>query len=135
MGFINKKKERKDMDYKYIIIEGDNDYKCNSFQEVVRKLINKDYYELSDKEKKEAIKRKATANMIGNNCLAKIDLSDFMLEDEITYILSLLKMERIYLLEHRDKRELTIGIDLPKDAKNYVVVNSYAKELLKNYKK
>ena len=43
------------MDYKYIIIEGDNDYKCNSFQEVVRKLIDKDYYELSDKEKNEAI--------------------------------------------------------------------------------
>ena len=43
-------------------------------------------------------------------------------------------MEIIYLLEHRDKRELTLGIDLPNDSKNYVIVNSYAQELLKNIK-
>ena len=124
------------MEYKYIIIEGKNDYKCNSIEDVVRKLVDQNYYELSEIEKKEAIKRKATANILGKNLYSKENyLSDFILDNEITYILSLLKMEIIYLLEHRDKRELTLGIDLPEDAKNYVVVNSYSEELLKKYQK
>jgi len=123
------------MEYKYIIIEGKNDYKCNSIEDVVRKLVDQNYYELSEIEKKEAIKRKATANILGKNLYSKENyLSDFILDNEITYILSLLKMEIIYLLEHRDKRELTLGIDLPNDSKNYVIVNSYAQELLKNIK-
>lgn len=123
------------MEYKYIIIEGKNDYKCNRIEDVVRKLVDQNYYELSEIEKKEAIKRKATANILGKNLYSKENyLSDFILDNEITYILSLLKMEIIYLLEHRDKRELTLGIDLPNDSKNYVIVNSYAQELLKNIK-
>ena len=123
------------MEYKYIIIEGKNDYKCNSIEDVVRKLVDQNYYELSEIEKKEAIRRKATANALGKTLHSKENyLSDFILDNEITYILSLLKMEIIYLLEHRDKRELTLGIDLPNDSKNYVIVNSYAQELLKNIK-
>ena len=49
--------------------------------------------------------------------------------------LSLLRQGTVYLLENANSRELTKGIDIPENGKNYVVVNNFADELLESYQK
>ena len=124
------------MKCKYILVEGDNDIKCDSFEDIVKVLVDEKYYDMSDNEKKEALRRKAAANAISRGVLAKEkDLSVFDLEDEVTYVLSLLNQSSVYLLESTENRELTKDINLPDNAKNYVVVNNFANEILSSYKK
>lgn len=48
-----------------IIIENENDYQCNTFEEVVRKLIDENYYEYNEKERREKLKMRALANSLG----------------------------------------------------------------------
>ena len=124
------------MKCRYVLVEGEDDIKCNSFEDVVRALVDEKYYDMSENEKKEALKRKAAANTFNRGILTtEKDLSDFDLEDEVTYVLSLLNQKSVYLLESAENRELTKDIDLPDDAKNYVVVNNFANEILDSYKK
>ena len=67
---------------------------------------------MSENEKKEALKRKAAANAFNRGILTtEKDLSDFDLEDEVTYVLSLLNQRSVYLLESAENRELTKDID------------------------
>ena len=49
------------MKYNYIIIEGEKDAKCANFEDVVRTLVNDQYYEMSDQEKKDDEKKDAKA--------------------------------------------------------------------------
>jgi hypothetical protein len=124
------------MNCKYVLVEGEDDFRCNSFEDVVRALIDEKYYDMSDEEKQEALRRKAAANEINGNIFeGEKDLSSFDLEDETTFILSLLKQGAVYLLENTSSRELTKNIDIPDTNKNYIVVNNFAEELLDNYKK
>jgi len=111
-----------------------NDIKCNSLEAVVRTLLDNNYYKMSKSEKKEVIERKASANAT-LNCGVRLEDSDFVLDNEVTYILSLLKYNIVYLLERADNRVLTKDIDVPEQPNNYVVVNKYADILLNNYQK
>ena len=52
---------------KIIIIENDNKVQCDSEEEVIKLLIDKRYYELSEKEKLEKREMKAIANCINNS--------------------------------------------------------------------
>ena len=111
-----------------------NDIKCNSFEAVVRTLLDNNYYKMSKSEKKEVIERKASANA-ALNCGVRLEDTDFVLDNEVTYILSLLKYNIVYLLERADNRVLTKDIDVPELPNNYVFVNKFADELLNNYQK
>lgn len=111
-----------------------NDIKCDSLEAVVRTLLDNNYYKMSKSEKKEVIEMKATANAALNRGV-RLEDSDFVLDDEVTYILSLLKYNIVYLLERADNRVLTKDIDVPELPNNYVVVNKFADELLNNYQK
>ena len=118
------------MNYKYIIMEGGVDVRCNTFREVVENLIDPNYYSLTDNQKKSAIKRKAMFNYL--NQIGQESKPPIVTDDEYTYIFSLLRSDIVHLLERMDGRELTKDIDIAGDG-NYVHVNCYAQELLDNY--
>jgi F420-dependent methylenetetrahydromethanopterin dehydrogenase len=86
---------------KIIIIENDNKVQCDSEEEVIKLLIDKRYYELSEKEKLEKREMKAIANCINNsfeiveNVNSKDLENKFVIKDETTYVLSLLIINKI----------------------------------------
>ena len=126
---------------KIIIIENDNKVQCDSEEEVIKLLIDKRYYELSEKEKLEKREIKALANCINNKMqiVEDADSEDienkFIIKDEITYVLSLLITNKIILLERIDSNIYTANINNSEMKDNYVIVNKFAKELLKIYLK
>jgi len=124
---------------KVIIIEDDNKVQCDSVEEVVKTLIDEKYYELGEKEKLEKREMKAIANCINNsfeiveNVNSKDLENKFVIKDETTYVLSLLIINKIILLERIDSNIYTSSIDKSNMKDNYIIVNKFAKELLKNY--
>lgn len=124
---------------KIIIIENDNKVQCDSEEEVIKLLIDKRYYELSEKEKLEKREMKAIANCINNSfeIIENVNSKDlenkFVIKDETTYVLSLLIINKIILLERIDSNIYTSSIDKSNMKDNYIIVNKFAKELLKNY--
>ena len=117
---------------KVIIIEDDNKVQCDSVEEVVKTLID-------EKEKLEKREMKAIANCINNsfeiveNVNSKDLENKFVIKDETTYVLSLLIINKIILLERIDSNIYTSSIDKSNMKDNYIIVNKFAKELLKNY--
>ena len=128
---------------KIVIIEGDNKIQCDYEEEVLKILIDSNYYNLTEKEKKEKRKIKAMANCMNNKMkiVDQIDINTesvddkFIIIDEITYILSLLMTNNIILLERVDSNIYTGTIDKSKIKDNYIIVNKFAKELLESYLK
>lgn len=127
---------------KIIIIEDENSIQCDTLEEVVKQLIDENFYNLTENEKNNIMKMKAFANCINNNMKIldenEIKKSDnlaeiFLIKDEITYILSLLKTNNIILLEHKDSDIFTKEINKEKLENNYVVVNKFARKLLEKY--
>ena len=128
---------------KIIIIENDNKIQCDSEEEIVRLLIDENYYELTEKQKLEKREIKAIANCISNNKEIinsfEVDINElenkFIIVDEKTYILSLLMTNNLMLLERIDSNIYTNRIDKSGIEDNYIIVNKFAKELLKLYLK
>ena len=128
---------------KIIIIENDKKIQCDSEEEVIRLLIDNNYYELTEEEKLEKREIKAMANCINNNMkiVKEIDIdtdnieNKFIIKDEMTYILSLLMTNNIMLLERIDSNIYTGKINKSETKDNYIIVNKFAKMLLENYLK
>lgn len=125
-----------------ILVENQNDFQCDTLDEVVRKLIGEDFYSLSQEEKQNKMEMLATANCINNSMQVvgkgEIDkciglYNKFIIYDEMTYILSLLRTNNIVLLEKIDSEVFTKTLDKSSFEKNYIIVNKYAEELLKKY--
>ena len=49
---------------KLIIIKDDKDYQCSTFEEIVKYLINENYYNVTKQEKENIIMKKAIENAI-----------------------------------------------------------------------
>ena len=127
-----------------IIIEGDVDYQCDEISDIVKKMIDNNYYSFNDKEKKNKLKMLAMANCIGEKVeiLDEITYEDslnldgkFIIIDEITYILSLLMINKIVLLERVDANKFAKALDKSQIKDNYIIINKFAKELLLKYLK
>ncbi|MBO5348854.1 MAG: hypothetical protein J6A89_03430 [Clostridia bacterium] len=123
---------------KLIIIENNIDYQFDNLTELIKNLIDENYYELKEQEKKQKLKMLATANCIGNDlkvveeCTQILD-KEIIIKDEITYLLSLVLNNRFILLEEKDANILTKNLDKAKIENNYIIVNTFAKELLIKY--
>lgn len=128
---------------KIIIIENNNQIQCDSEEEAIKILIDNNYYELTEEERLEKRKIKAMANCINNNMkiVKEIDIdtdnveNKFIIQDEMTYILSLLVTNNIILLERTDSNIYTGRINKSEIKDNYIIVNTFAKRLLENYLK
>lgn len=122
-----------------ILIENGEEVQFDDLESVVRTLIDEKFYYLTDKEKKEKMKTKALANTLGTKLEITDNVSDksidgkFIIKNEITYILSLLTTNKILLLENKDANIFTKNIDKRTISNNYIIINTYAKELLYNY--
>ena len=122
-----------------IIIENGIEVQCDDLESVVKVLIDENYYNLSDEEKKNIIKIKALANNLGLNMNIIEDISNediegkFIIKDEITYILSLLATNKILLLENKEANFFGKDLDKSTIQNNYIIINTFAKELLNQY--
>ena len=128
---------------KLIIIEGDKDYQCSTFEEIVKYLINENYYNLTKQEKENIIMKKAIENAIdkglkiikNKNQIKEKDLNkSFIIIDEMTVILSIIKdQSKIVLLERRYSNIFNKYIKIPNNNDNYTIINTFATQALKNY--
>lgn len=126
---------------KLIIIEGDKDYQCSTFEEIVKYLINENYYNLTKQEKENIIMKKAIEKavdkdlkIIKNNNQIKDLNKSFIIIDEMTVILSIIKdQSKIVLLERKDSNIFNKYIKIPNNNDNYAIINTFATQALKNY--
>ena len=124
-----------------IIIENGKDFQYDTLEEVVKVLIDKNFYNMTEVEKIETMRIKALANNLYNkftilecNPLDGNFEGKFIIKNEITYIYSLLmNNSNLLLLERKDSNMLTQYLDKEILKDNYIIVNSFAKELLKKY--
>ncbi len=123
-----------------IIIENGKEYQFETLEEIVKALIDENYYEMTQEERIKKMKMLALANSINNKVeIVQEVLKDsniegkFVVKDEITYILSLLIVSRIMLLERKDSDIFTAEMDKSKVKDNYIIVNTFAKMLLERY--
>ena len=114
---------------KLIAIENGESYQYDTLEELVKDLIDENFYEMQQNEKVEIMQKKAVANSFNSfedKNWGKIN----KIEDEMTYILYLLTTNNIVLLEHKDSEIFTKDIDKAELKDNYIIVNSFANELL-----
>ena len=124
-----------------IAIEKKNDYQCNTINELVKKLIDEKYYELTLEQRKNKMKMLAMANTLNkkmeivDNCSCDNINGKFIIKDEFTYILSLLMCGNIVLLEKKESKVFNKYTNVPESKDNYIIVNKFAKDILKSYLK
>lgn len=122
---------------KLIVIENGQDYQFDSKEELVKAMLDENYYEMTDQEKKKIIEKKAQANC----AVAKINNPKFrnmkfeeienmlILKNEITYILSLLRLGNLTILERKDANIFTKNIDKSNIKDNYIILNYYIENI------
>ena len=114
---------------KLIAIENGESYQYDTLKDLVKDLIDENFYNMQQNEKVEIMQKKAVANsfkLFEGKSLGIID----KIEDELTYILYLLTTNNVVLLEHKESKIFTKDIDKTELEDNYIIVNSFAKELL-----
>ena len=133
--------KKKNMLNNLIAIEKKNDYQCNTINELVKKLIDEKYYELTLEQRKNKMKMLAMANTLNkkmeivDNCSCDNINGKFIIKDEFTYILSLLMCGNIVLLEKKESNVFIKYTNVPESKDNYIIVNKFAKDILKSYLK
>ena len=124
-----------------IVIEGKEKYKYNDIESLIKGFINERYYNMSETEQKNEIEKKAIANTIQDNIkiynmeskAQNYDKEAFILYDEITYILSMLKFNKIILLEKTNANIFGKYINKENITDNYIIVNKFANEIIQKY--
>ena len=126
---------------KLIIIKDDKDYQCSTFEEIVKYLINENYYNLTKQEKENIMMKKAIEKAVDKDLKIiknKDQIKDlnkpFIIIDEMTVILSIIKdQSKIVLLERKDSNTFNKYIKIPNNNDNYTIINTFATQALKNY--
>ena len=124
-----------------IIIEGKEKYQFDNIEELVDVFVGRNFYNMPEEEKKVILEKRTAANALINN-LSIIELKKypddymknaFIVYDEYTYILSMLKFNKLVLLEKTDAN--IFGKYMKKDwvEDNYIIINNFANEILNNY--
>lgn len=124
-----------------IIIEGKEKYKYNDIESLIKGFINERYYNMSETEQKNELEKKAIANTIQDNIkiynmeskAQNYDKEAFIVYDEITYILSMLKFNKIILLEKTNANIFGKYINKENITDNYIIINKFANEIIQKY--
>lgn len=109
-----------------IVIENGKSYQFETEQELVKKLICENYYELTEDKKIEAIKIKSIANSLN----LKENISENINTEKDFILFLLIDNNNLILLEKKDSNIFTGKLDKNKFSKNYILVNNFAKQLL-----
>lgn len=138
---------------RFVLLEMQNsqDFQTDNYRDIVKQLISQDFYSLSGNEKREKIKQLAQINALFQNkrneehgFSQKIEVRDTYKKgddvsdgiytcDEKAYILSLASTNIIMLFERVDSRVITANVMAKSYEKEYCVINTHARELLKNH--
>ena len=126
-----------------IVIEGKEKYQFDNFEELIQKFISADYFSNSEDEKYNLLEIKSFANtMMDNINIIRLkrfpeDFNEesFIVYDEVSYILSMLKFNKFILLEKTDSNIFGKYIEKSNIEENYIIVNKFASEILKKYLK
>lgn len=138
---------------RFVLLEMQNsqDFQTDNYRDIVKQLISQDFYSLSGNEKREKIKQLAQINALFQNkrneehgFSQKIEVRDTYKKgddvsdgiytcDEKAYILSLASTNIIMLFERVDSRVITTNVMAKSYEKEYCVINTHARELLKNH--
>lgn len=124
-----------------IVIEGKEKYKYNDIKSLIKGFINERYYNMSETEQKNELEKKAIANTIQDNIkiynmeskAQNYDKEAFIVYDEITHILSMLKFNKIILLEKTNANIFGKYINKENITDNYIIVNKFANEIIQKY--
>lgn len=124
-----------------IVIEGNEKYKYNNIENLVETFVSKNYYNMSSEEKNSILEKKTIANtMMDNIKIVKLNKypenfeeNSFILYNEISYILSMLKFNKLMLLERTDANIFGRYINKEWIEDNYIIINKFADEILKKY--
>lgn len=121
-----------------IVIENDDKYQYDNLEELVKGIIDKDYYNMTEQEKLEKRELKAFANCLMTDVEVVNEIpssleNKFVNIDEVTYIYSLLRLNKVVLLESTNSNFFTKYLDKSNITDNYIIVNHFAEELLKSY--
>ena len=125
---------------KLILIEDGEKYQFDTLDELVRLIIDKDYYEMPKEERQKKLELKAFANCMQEKIEIVTKLNEeinidgkFVAVDEISYIYSLLLLNKVMILESTNSNFLTAKLNKSKISENYIIVNHFAKELLNKH--
>lgn len=132
-------------------LQNSQDFQTDDYRDLVKQLISKDFYKLSKSERKAEIKKMAQINALFQNkrneergFSPRIEVRDTYKKgddvsngiytcDEHAYILSLASTNVIMIFERADSHTFAKSI-MPKGyEKEYCVINTHARELLKNH--
>ena len=118
-----------------IVIEGKEKYQYRD------KFINENYFYMDEADRKVELEKRAIMNNPQNkikickldNKTTNFDKNAFIIYDEITYILSLLKFNKIILLEKTNANILRKYINKENIEENYLILNKFADEIMQKY--
>lgn len=114
---------------KIVLIGNGTSYKLNTLQEIVEILIGEQYYNLSKEEQTTVLRQIA----FENETINQFEQGSINIQDEITYILSLLKLNLITVMESKDADILGRYMDKNLIDGNYIILNAFADRLLEGY--
>lgn len=126
-----------------IVIEGKEKYQYKDIKSLIEDFISKNYFNMSKVERKNELEKKTIANTMQSDIkIAKLeketmdfDENAFVLYDEISYILSMLKFNKIILLERTDANIFGRYINKENIKNNYIIINKFANDIMKRYLK
>lgn len=124
-----------------IVIEGKEKYQYRDIESLVEKFINENYFYMTEADRKAELEKMAIINNPQNkikickldNKTTNFDKNAFIIYDEITYILSLLKFNKIILLEKTNANILGKYINKENIEENYLILNKFADEIMQKY--
>lgn len=130
---------------KLILIENGQNRQFSQEKDLVEYLMGNGYYNQTEAQKLQQMELNAVVKCIGTSLKVvkinkekfkreKLDVKDkFIIFDEKTYILSLLLTQRLMLLESTSSNIFTENLDKTAITDNYIIVNTFAEELLDKY--
>ena len=137
---------------KLIVRIAKNVYQLNSIDELIKKVLGEQYGDLTQKEKllkryesmllfsiqNEAPIVYSPKGIIKENKTfdntTKYDMEQsIIIDDDITYFLSLCRLEQMQILEAKDADIFVANMDKSQIGGNYIVVNKFADKLLREY--
>lgn len=119
---------------KLIIIEKENKYQFDSIEDLVKELVDENYYNMNQEQKKEILNKKASFNILNKIGIKQKEIENKIITtNEYTYILSLSNLDIITILERKDADIFLKGWNKENFEGNYIIINRFAKELLKQH--